>query len=418
VSGVPLAPEAPYRRLLRLPAVRWQALSGLLAQVTQGASGIGIILVVRQHTGSLALAGGVVGALSVAAGVARPIQGRLIDPRGAAGVIAGTGLGHATALAGIVLLAMIPAPGFVLVALGVAAGLFLPPVSSAMRAGWGERVGAAERTAAYSLVYLVQELAILIGPLILAIVVAAAGASAAVLSVAAITAAGTLWFASCADPASGGRSAGAPQPGAVLRSRGVQILISVAVLLGGVIGALEVAAPALATARHRPAASGLLIAALSVGGIAGAGAYATRRWRSGPALRLVALLAWLTAAVALTAVTGEALLAIGALFLIAGLAINPSLTTISLLVDQHTPGRTAAEAFGWLSTGLASGTGAASAIAGAVTQHGADARPAFVVAAVAAAAAATVAASGRSKLGEPRHQTARSNAGSHRQPEA
>ncbi len=403
MSDVPLAPEPPYRLLLRLPAVRWQAFSGLLAQVTQGASGIGVILVVRQHTGSLALAGGVVGALSVAAGVARPLQGRLIDRRGAAGVIAATGLGHAAALAAIVLLAMMPAPGFVLVALGAAAGLFLQPVSSAMRAGWGERVGADERTAAYSLVYLVQELAILAGPLVLSIVVAAAGASAAVLTVAAITAAGALWFAACADPAAGGQSAAVPRTGSVLRSPGFQILVSIAILLGGVIGALEVAAPALATAHHHPAASGLLIAALSVGGIAGAGAYAARRWRSGPALRLIALLAWLTAAVALTALTGEALLAVGALFLVAGLAINPSLTTISLLVDRHTPGRTAAEAFGWLSTGIASGTGAASAIAGAVTQHGANARPAFVVAAVAAAAAAAVAATGRSTLGEPRY---------------
>jgi MFS family permease len=73
----------PYRVLLHSPAVRWQALTGLLAQTTQGAGGIGIILVIREHHGSLALAGAVVGVLSVAAGVARPVQGRLIDRRGA-----------------------------------------------------------------------------------------------------------------------------------------------------------------------------------------------------------------------------------------------------------------------------------------------------------------------------------------------
>lgn len=409
VSGVPLEPDPPYRMLLRLTAIRRQALSGLLAQVTQGASGIGIILVVTQHMGSLALAGGVVGALSIAAGVARPFQGRLIDRRGAAGVITGTGLGHAAALVAIVILATVPAPGFVLVAVGAVAGVFLPPVSTAMRVGWGERVGGDERTAAYSLVYLVQELALLAGPLILAIVIAAASASAAVLTVAAITAAGALWFASSSGAAAGRGSAAASAAGPALRSRGVQILVLIAVLLGGVIGALEVAVPTLATAHHRPAASGLLIAALSVGGIAGAAVYAARRWRSVPALRLIGLLAWLTAAVSLAAATGETLLAVGALLLIAGLAINPSLTTISLLIDRHTPGRTAAEAFGWLSTGLAGGTGAANAIAGAVTQHGGNARPAFVVAAVAAAAATTAAATARWKLGGPRDRTAPSN---------
>ena len=77
----------PYRVLLHSPAVRWQALTGLLAQTTQGAGGIGIILVIREHHGSLALAGAVVGVLSVAAGVARPVQGRLIDRRGARGLM-------------------------------------------------------------------------------------------------------------------------------------------------------------------------------------------------------------------------------------------------------------------------------------------------------------------------------------------
>jgi MFS family permease len=126
--------------LLRVPAVRWQALSGLLAQVTQGASGIGIILVVRQHTGSLALAGGVVGALSIAAGVARPLQGRLIDRRGAAGVIAGTGLGHAAALVAIVSLAMVPAVTFTYktisaVGWSYGAGRPLPPTRPAQGPG-------------------------------------------------------------------------------------------------------------------------------------------------------------------------------------------------------------------------------------------------------------------------------------------
>jgi hypothetical protein len=69
-------------------------------------------------------------------------------------------------------------------------------------------------------------------------------------------------------------------------------------------------------------------------------------------------------------------------------ALNPALTTLSLLVDRLTAEPTAAEAFGWLSTGIASGTGGAAAIAGVLVQHGHDARPAFAVAAVAAATAA------------------------------
>jgi len=67
--------SSAYIPLLRLRAVRVQAATGLVSQVSQGAAAVGIILVVRQHAGSLALAGAVVGTLSVAAGAARPVQG-------------------------------------------------------------------------------------------------------------------------------------------------------------------------------------------------------------------------------------------------------------------------------------------------------------------------------------------------------
>jgi len=107
--------------------------------------------------------------------------------------------------------------------------------------------------------------------------------------------------------------------------------------------------------------------------------------------------------VALVGIEG-ALLEVGALLLLCGLALNPVLSTISLLVGRHTQGPTAAEAFGWLSTGIAGGTGAASAIAGAVTQHGGSARPAFLFAAAAAAAATATAAAARHALSEPSHR--------------
>src|SRR5438477_7969161 len=163
--------------LLRLPRARWQVAAGLLAQVTQGAAAVGIILVVRQHTGSLALAGGVVAALWIVAGVSRPLQGRLIDRRGSRDVMAVCGVVHPLALGGIVGFSELQSPGGVVIALGCVGGLTLPPVSTTMRVEWAKMVGEEDRTAAYSLVYLTQELAILTGPLILAGVVAAASAS-------------------------------------------------------------------------------------------------------------------------------------------------------------------------------------------------------------------------------------------------
>jgi MFS family permease len=391
--------SSPYRVLLRSPAVRWQALSGLLAQTTQGAGGIGIILVIRGHNGSLALAGAVVGALSLAAGLARPVQGRLIDRRGAGRLMVVCGVVHPAALAAVVALADRHAAGAGLVAMGALAGVTLPPVSTCMRVAWGG-ASAGDRTSAYSLVYLTQELSILTGPLLLSALVATTDASAALTAVAALACAGTLGFAaSLPDDPERRPPVAAQRGGAVLRAPGMRALIGAAVLVGAVIGAVEVGVPTAATAHHAPAATGLLIAILSIGGIAGAAIYGGRRWALAPTSRLLVLLSALSVAVALTVVSPDLLL-LGAVLALAGLPLNPSLTTISVLVDSHVSAASAAEAFGWLSSGLSGGTGAASAIAGAVSQPG-QPRPAFVVAAAAAVAAALLVAGARRALARP-----------------
>ncbi len=392
-----------YRLLLGLSEVRWQAVTGLLAQVTQGAAAVGIILVVRQHTGSLALAGGVVGALSIGAGVARPLQGRLIDRRGSRSVIAACGATHALALAGIVGLSDLDAPEGLLVVLGCLAGLALPPVSTSMRVEWRKLVVGDDHTAAYSLVYLTQELSILAGPLILAGMIAAASASLALITVAALAAAGALGFAvSIGSPGESGSAHAAPT-GLLLQIRPLRLVLAVAALVGAVIGALEVAAPTLAAAHGAPATAGLLIASLSVGGILGAAIYGSRRWEARPSARLLLLLVLLTTALALM-VPSHGLFVVGALLLLAGVALNPALTTFSLLIDEHVSAQTAGEAFGWLSTAIAVGTGAASAIAATVAQHHHDARLAFVVAAIAGAAATGVALRARSVLERTRRR--------------
>jgi MFS transporter len=395
--------SSPYRVLLHSPGVRWQALTGLLAQTTQGAGGIGIILVVRSQEGSLALAGAVVGVLSVAAGLSRPLQGRLIDRRGARGLMALCGIVHPGALAGIVALADSHAPGAALLAAAALAGVTLPPVSTCMRVAWGTTVAGGDRTSAYSLVYLTQELSILAGPLLLAAVVSTTNASAALVTVAVVACAGTLAFAaSLPGRFPGASTAPRDRGGAVLIAPGMPALITTAALVGGVIGGVQVGVPTFATAHHAPAASGLLIAALSVGGIAGAAIYGGRTWQWPPTIRLLALLAALSLVVAI-AVATPGLVGLGAVLALAGLVLNPSLTTISVHVDWHVSPGSAAEAFGWLSTGIASGTGAANAIAGAVTHPG-DARPAFVVATVAAVAGVLLVAAARGRLarGYPR----------------
>src|SRR5207248_1760738 len=105
------------------------------------------------------------------------------------------------------------------------------------------------------------------------------------------------------------------------------------------------------------------------GGIVGAAIYGGRRWALAPTGRLIGLLSALTVTTALS-IAAPGLIVLGVTLALLGLVFNPSLTTISLLLDSHVSAASAAEAFGWLSTGLAGGSGLSSAIAGAVSHPG------------------------------------------------
>jgi hypothetical protein len=86
----------------------------------------------------------------------------------------------------------------------------------------------------------------------------------------------------------------------------------------------------------------------------------------------------------------------GAALVATGLALNPAITTASLLVDLLVPA-SAAEAFGWLSTAIGTGAAAGNAAAGVAGQHlGASAS--FLVPLGGAAAAATLALLARARL--------------------
>jgi MFS family permease len=377
-----------YAALLRVPHVGSQALLGLLAELTQGAAPVGLVLVVHQATGSLISAGVVSAALWVGAAVARPIQGRLIDRHGTRIVMLACGPVHAAALAGVVLVAWAGGAAGAMVPLSAVAGLALPPVSVAMRVEWGRHVPANERTAAFSLVYLTQEIALVTGPLLIAALIGF-GPGVGLITAAIISGVATAGFAALGTTEATVHEAPARTGGG--RATSVPAVLAVAFLLGAMLGVFQVAAPSLAIARGLPAIGGVLIAAVSVGGITGAVLYGAIRWKADPATRLILLLALL--AVATTALLAVLpLAAVGVLLAVGGLALNPAFATTSLLVDRHSGAR-GAEAFGWMSTAGGGGTAAGNAVAGALAQHNGF-PPAFVAAAVAAYAAVLISCSG------------------------
>jgi len=379
--------------LLRDRQALRQGAAGLVAQLTQAAAGLGIILVIREAGGSLSLAGASAGAFLIATGAARPVQGRMMDRYGPPRVLVPCALLHIAGWVGLVAWTQLEGATWPVLFLAIPIGLGEPPVSASMRIAWGRMAETEDRTAAYSVVTLTQELAVLLGPLVLAAVVALASAAAAVLVVGGLASAGTLVLARVIpsrphlDPAERRRSA--------LRSPGVRLALAVNLVFATALGCVELGIPALAGGRGAPAVSGLLLGVMSVGGVLGAIIYAARRWGWSASGRLVALLAVYAIALApLVATPAYALMILP--LLLAGAAINPIVTTVALLVEDHA-GAAAAEAFGWQSTSLALGSAAGNTLSGPLAQSGGP-EAAFTAAAIAGIAAAVLALLARRRL--------------------
>ncbi len=372
----PVVPDlALYRPLLAEPRFRAQAISGFLAQLTQGGSALALILLIQQQRGSLGLAGAATAGFLIGTAIARPIQGRLIDTRGPRHVLFAIAVAHTAALLILVPATRSDLPGVALVILSLLAGLGLPPVSQTQRLVWAHLAGE-DRTTVYSVIGMIQEGSILAGPLLVGVLAGSVSPSAALVVVALASCVGVLWLGASvpAVPRNPGEETGR----APVFESGVRVVLALEFLFGVSLGGVEIGVPALATSQGHPSVAGFLLALTSVGGIAGGLFYGARHWGPAPRKRLSVLLA-LSAACFAVLIPIEDLLLAGAVLLVLGTVLTPVLTTMIVLLDLGSS-RFLAEAFGWSSTSSAIGSGAGAAVTGVLAQHH-GAGPAFAAAA-------------------------------------
>jgi MFS family permease len=309
----------------------------------------------------------VVAALLVAAGLSNPLRGRLVDVKGQGRTLVPLAFLHVSSLATLVVLSAEGAATWALVVTAVVAGASPAPVMSSLRALWRDLVPGSRLGSAYALHAVVTELMFVGSPLLALALVAAFSAELAVLALASIEFAGVVAFA--ATPASRGwrsESRAGGGPGSPLRAAGMRTLAVAALPYGMVFGALDVAAPALADRHGAAEISGVAVAALALGGVAGGLAYGARQWPLDlPARYLVALsaLAAMLALSALSALSGG--LPVFPLTLaVVGLLVAPVTTMGYSLLDRVAPRGTATEATAWMVLGNGVGGAAGASVAG------------------------------------------------------
>jgi len=359
-----------YAGLLRGTGAAPALAASLLGRLALGTTGLALLLLTRQSTGSYAAAGVVAAAYASSFAVFAPVRARRADRDGPRPVLLACAVLHPAVLGGLVLLAHVGAGAVVLAAAAVAAGATVPPLGGVMRALWGQLVPAEALPTAYSLDAVVIELCFVGGPLLVAGLTAVSGPAAAVLVAGALVLSGGVWLA--LTPALRRVVPHAHPDGAIARplsSPAVRALLVTVGWVGAGFGSLEVALPAYAETQHAgPSAAGILLAVWSGGSIAGGLTYGAVRLRAAH----VRQLPWLVAALALGAAlpllaTGPWVM--GGVLVLYGLTIAPFTTCNSVLLGGAAPPGTVTEAFAWSSSLIFGGAAFGNAGAGWLVEH-------------------------------------------------
>jgi MFS family permease len=354
-EAVPPLGLARYRALFAVPYVRQLVLSGMLARLPAGMIGLALLLLVRESGGSYAAAGGVSGAYFVATAVGAPIAGRLVDRRGQTRILLSRALFFPAFLVSACALALLDAPTAAVGVAAAAAGVAMPPVGASLRALWPRLFVDPElRAAAYALEASLQEVTFVVGPLLVALLAAAASPVLALGIAAAAGGVGTLLVA-LAQPVRAWRPEATAERSLLgaLQSRGVVTLVGLSACLGVGFGGTEVGFPAFAEGHGGPELGSIPLALFAGGSLVGglvSGARVTL-----PPLPLLRVSAVLLAAGLALPLLAWSLPSMSVLAFAAGLSIAPVVMAAYGLVDAVAARGTAAEAFSWITTAVFAG---------------------------------------------------------------
>lgn len=390
-------PAGSYRRLFEQPGLRGLAVADLAARLPQGMVSITLLLVAAQRA-PFTTAGLAAGAYALGQALTAPVRGRLADRRGLRMVVPCCLAGYVLALAGFAVAARLAPSALALVGGALLAGLSTPPLSPAMRGLWAVRTPPELRRSGLALDAAVFDLTAIAGPALAGVLATRIAPNAALavqlvlMACAAAVVSRQPGAPGRAAPASGKAAPAGGGPGP-LRVPALRRLLVTAALANLALTMTEVALTAFARRQGAAWAAGPLLAALSVGSVAGSlllgrlgeRGRSTRR-------RLPLLLAGYALGLAVLAAAGlrPPLLAVAAPA--AGLCLGPTLAALFTATADAAPAAAAIEAQSWVNTVMSGGSAAGAALAGL-----AAARPlaAVLLAAAAAALAAATALPGR-----------------------
>jgi MFS family permease len=311
---------------------------------------LSLLLIVRQHTGSLAEAALVSGANAVGAGITGPVQGPLLDRFGISRVVAPLCLTTSACLLATLWCAEHTSLPLVVIMSGLA-GFTRPQVTSCTRALWVSLCDSESlRFTASALEGTAAPMFMLVGPLLVTGITAASGTDAALLVAVAITLAGQLGLAALPISRRWQTTRHEQRRGSALKRSAPLRWLLVAITLSGVAGGgVTLGLTAFAAEQHSAGNAGFLLAGLAMGGLVGGIVYGGRGWPWPLPRQLVGALAMEAVGIAIL-FAGNSLAEMTFLAVVAGLLAGPSTACAYHLASSFAPAGSLSETFSWVAT--------------------------------------------------------------------
>ena len=340
--------------------------TSIFARFPQGMAPLAVVLLVQERTHSFAAAGIASGAWALMAAVSQPLWARPAGRGRAERVIAATSVSQAGVVLLIAVSTWTEAP--ILIVLSGLGGLLAAPTSAVSRTLWPELANDQhELDSLYTLDATTQELIFIVGPAVVAVLVAAAGPEAALIGATVCGTFGGLSFAWTIRPI------WKPHPRDATSIRldaGLAAPFVVLFLMALGLGFVEVGVPAAAILEHNRSSAGWLLALWSVGSLVGGVVSSRIRWSGRPADRVLGLLIGLTAGTAVVVVTWHAGLGwLGVGLFTAGLLLAPTLAACYGVISEVVAPARRTDAFAWAVTFILLGIGVGAAIGGILAEH-------------------------------------------------
>lgn len=355
-----------YTGLLRVRGFASLMGFSLVARLPLGMTSLAVVLLVSEH-GAYTRAGLVIALYVIGTGIAGPILGRMVDRLGRSKVL--PPFAAAEALMLCVLAELSPQDTDALLGCALAAGLCTPPVTSSARALWPAVVPAPQVPVVYALEATLQELAFIVGPSLVAVIVSLSAPPEALFASAAALVAGVFAFSfhpttratpPVLDPS-------APTPSSFRIALPIPILVA-AMSVVGAFNFVELATVAFARSHHSPASSGVVLAVWSAGSLTGGLLLGVRASKTGVTPRKVAALMVVLAAGTAIPAASPSIWLLAVLLFIGGAAIAPTFGALYSLAASKAPPDRQTEAFGWLSSGFQAGSAVGAITGGAIVQ--------------------------------------------------